>query len=411
MARTLIYITLLGFIPYFVLVWRARELRWNRVRATILTFAILWRLGMLAAPAILSNDTPRYLWDGRVLAHGYNPYRHAPNDPALEHLRDANWERLDHREVPGVYPPLLMVLFATVAAVSPKVWWFKVLFMVFDLLTFLFLVRLLRKRQQNESLALIWALNPLVVLEFAGMGHEMSLAILLYVMGLWLWEWKLTPFGALAFGGAVLAHLLALPVVVVTLIALRVKVLRLWLWFVLPVALGYACFASAGQELWLGLIHFAGRWQFNGSLFEILAPILDSNSWQQVGEVWIAHRQTKFVSVLLVASLLVWVVRRRVPAVRAALLVTGAILLLGSTIHPWYITWLVALAVVEFSLPALLFSACVVVSYVARLTQLETGVWVDAGTTRWLEYGPLYAWLVVDVWRKRLTAPATPASI
>ena len=88
--------------------------------------------------------------------------------------------------------------------------------------------------------------------------------------------------------------------------------------------------------------------------------------------------------------------RFSLPAVLA-----GAVLLLSSTVHPWYVTWMVALTCVEWSLPWLAFSAFVLVSYAARVVELQTGVWVDAGAVRWMEYAPLFGLLLVDSIRRR----------
>jgi hypothetical protein len=272
-------------------------------------------------------------------------------------------------------------------------------------------VHLLRSRKQPATLALIWGLNPLVMLEFAGSGHEMSLAIMFFVAGLWMLQNRLTPLASLAFAVATLSHLIALPLAITVLAAARIRSIRLWLWFAIPLILGYALFMDAGDALWMSLINVAGLWRFNGSAYELLAGILDPDAWQQHAGVWIAHQHTKIFCALLLAALFWWLIRYRVSPVRAALTMAGSILLLSSTVHPWYATWLVALTCVEFSLPWLLFSACVLMSYVARITQLRTGIWVDAAFTRWLEYTPVYIFLVRDLWRTDLTPPPATSSI
>src|SRR5437667_8536805 len=179
-----IYATLLAFVPYFVAVLRAPRLNWRRWRWTIIGVAIVARTAMLTVPVVLSLDVYRYCWEGKVQNAGFNPYRLAPDAPELAGLHDANWEKLDHREVPSVYPPLLLQVFR--AGKTPAA--FKWIFTGFDLATLWLLVKLLRARGQNESLALIWAWNPLVILEFAGNAHAMSMAIFFVVAALWLWE-------------------------------------------------------------------------------------------------------------------------------------------------------------------------------------------------------------------------------
>lgn len=401
MALALVFISLLGFIPYLILVWRADEMRWPRVRSTILTFALLFRIILLCLPAPLTTDTARYLWDGKIQVHGFNPYRHAPDSPALVPLRDANWAQLEHRDIGSVYPPALLLLFRLVAYFAPSQWTFRLLFAIFDLLTFRLIVHLLRSRKQPAAFALIWGLNPLVMLVFAGSGHEMSLAIMFFVTGLWMLQTRLTPLASLAFALATLSHLAALPLTVTILIAARIRALRLWLWYLVPLAAGYVPFIDAGSAIYRNLAQFAGLWRFNGSLYELFAAIFDGDVWHEHAGISIVHLHTKTWCFLVLAGIFIWAIRQRLTPTRAALTMTGCMLLLSSTVHPWYVTWLVALTCLEFSLPWLMFSACVLLSYVARIVQLQTGIWVDAASTRWLEYLPVYLLLAVELWRKR----------
>ncbi len=391
MALTLIYATLLTFIPYFVAVWRAPQLKWKRWRGVIVLVALAARVAMFPVPLVLSLDAYRYCWEGKVQNAGFNPYRLAPDAPELIGLRDANWERLDHREVPSVYPPLLLQVFR--AAGTPVA--FKWIFAGFDLATLWMLVKLLRARGQNESLALIWAWNPLVILEFAGNAHAMSLAMFFVVAAFWLWETNRRVLSAVAWAGAALSHFLALPIALATLLSRRE--LRAWLVFAVVVVVAFLIWPVS----LLGLLHLAGRWRFNGSLFEILTWLFGHEEPHQVNGVWIVYEWPKRIAAGVIMAVMAWTILRRYRPSRVAATVAGAMLLLGSTVHPWYVTWMVAFGCVEFSLPWLALSAFVAVSYVARIVELQTGVWVDAAIVRWMEYAPFFALWLVDSVRRR----------
>jgi hypothetical protein len=391
MALTLIYATLFAFTPYFVAVWRAPRLKWARWRWLIVVVAVLARLAMLQAPVILSADIYRYCWEGKVQNAGFDPYRYAPNADELAGLRDANWQKLDHREVPSVYPPLLLLVFR--AGAQPVS--FKRVFTAFDLAIFWLLVKLLRARGQNESLSLIWAWNPLVILEFAGNAHAMSMAICFLIASLWLWETNRRVLAAMALAAAALSHFLAVPIALATLLCRRD--FRAWLVFAVCVALAFVPFANAG----MGMLHLAGRWRFNGSLFEMLVWLFGHEEPHRVHGVWVVYELPKRIAAGLLVAVMAWTIVRRYRPSRAAATVAGAMLLLGSTVHAWYVTWMVALGCVEFSLPWLALSAFVVVSYVARVVELQTGVWVDAGMARWMEYAPFFALWLVDSLRRR----------
>lgn len=391
MALTLIYATLLAFIPYFIAVWRAPRLKWAQWRWLIIGIALLARWVMLPAPVVLSRDVYRYCWEGKVLNAGFDPYRLAPYEESLSDLRDTNWHRIDHREVPSVYPPLLMQVFRAGKTVRA----FKWIFTGFDLATLWLLVKLLRARGQNESLALIWAWNPLVILEFAGSAHALSMAIFFVVGALWLWETNRRILSAAALAAAALSHFLALPISVVVLLSR--KDVRAWLVFAVMVVAAFVVWPMGSH----GLLHLAGRWQFNGSLFEILVWLIGHEDPHRVHGVWIVYEWPKRIAAGMLLAVMAWTIVRRYRPSRAAATAAGAMLLLGSTVHPWYVTWMVALGCVEFSLPWLALSALVMVSYVARVVELQTGVWVEAGIVRWMEYAPFFALWLVDRLRRR----------
>jgi hypothetical protein len=235
----------------------------------------------------------------------------------------------------------------------------------------------------------------------------MSLAICLFVAGLWALQCRRVALAGVALAAATLTHLLALPVGVIALLAARVKSPRAWLVFAAVLLAGFAVFADAGRDLWLGLFHYAARWRFNGSLFEVLAQVAGDVPRQGFGGVWLTDRRAKLIAAGIVSAVAGWSWWRRYAPPRAALVVGGTLLLLAPAVHPWYVTWLVALVCLEFRLSWLMFSAVVLVSYVAKIVQLETGVWVDAGYVRWLEYTPLFGLLAIEVWRKRFDSVAT----
>ena len=184
----LLGVLLAASLPYLAAVRRAMTMEWRRIRWVVLAVALAARVTLLTSPILLSDDAYRYLWEGQVQEAGFNPYKLAPNAPELTALRDENWTKVAHGEVPSAYPPLLLLVFRAAARVGERPEIFKWIFTAFDLATLWMIVQLLRARGQNESLALIWAWNPLVILEFAGSGHEMSLAIFFCLPALFMLE-------------------------------------------------------------------------------------------------------------------------------------------------------------------------------------------------------------------------------
>ncbi len=116
------------------------------------------------------------------------------------------------------------------------------------------------------------------------------------------------------------------------------------------------------------------------------------------------------VALMLLVVLMVCA-RRRLSAPRAAQWMLGGLLLLSPTVHPWYLTWMVALLAVEFRAGWLLLTATVLISYTAKICETADGGWHDAVLIRWIEYLPVYLVLVWGVARTSLTAAKGTATL
>ena len=78
----------------------------------IFGFAALFRLTLVPHEPVASDDIYRYVWDGRVAAHGINPFAYAPEDPRLAHLGTEDLPaRVSFPEMRTIYPPLAQALF------------------------------------------------------------------------------------------------------------------------------------------------------------------------------------------------------------------------------------------------------------------------------------------------------------
>ena len=87
--------------------------------AVVLVVAVVARSLLFWKTPFLSTDLYRYLWDGRLMVHGIDPYVVTPADPTLHYFR-LGWlyQHLDWRSMPSLYPPLGLALFALAVKVS-----------------------------------------------------------------------------------------------------------------------------------------------------------------------------------------------------------------------------------------------------------------------------------------------------
>jgi hypothetical protein len=391
----------------------------------IVAAAALFRLTLLFAPPVLSDDLYRYLWDGRVQAHGINPYRHAPADPALAHLRDPLHARINHPEVPTLYPPLSQILFAAVSFLSGSETAMKAVMTLAEMAGWLVLGRVWTFRALPGRWLLLYLWNPLPALETSGSGHNDAPGVtLLLLASLFIIQGR-PGVSIAALAGSVASKLfpiLALPA------WLRAAPRR---WWILPLPLWvalWAPYAGAGADLWKGLGAYARHWESNAFLFRYLREGIETfdpkggidEAWEAAcrwlgREAWAASiwpysepRQiAKGVIGLGLLAAVVDALRRRLEPPRAALRLLGLALICAPTVHPWYLQWVLPFAAWYASASWFVLSATVFLAY-------APAGWggIPDELRLWIEYAPFLAvWAgeaaVSGRWRREAPPPRT----
>lgn len=126
----------------------------------------------------LSDDLFRYVWDGWLGVQGTPPYRFVPSDAALSHLHgDLLFREMNSPAYHSIYPPLSQLVFLSGGAVHAAAGWplsgwtVKVAFLVLETSGCLLLLRALRRTAGDPAPLALYALNPLVLVTVAGGGH------------------------------------------------------------------------------------------------------------------------------------------------------------------------------------------------------------------------------------------------
>ena len=82
------------------------------------------------------------------------------------------------------------------------------------------------------------------------------------------------------------------------------------------------------------------------------------------------------------------------------------ILIVSANVHPWYLTWILPLAVFHWPWPVLIWGALAPVHYVVLLRWQSEHVWEGLSHWRWAVYLPVIGALMVQlVRRKRVGNP------
>ena len=360
----------------------------------VLGLGLAMRLILIPTTPTLSEDVYRYLWDGRLVAHGLNPYTHAPDDPSLAPFHDRLFASLNHAHVRTIYPPAAQFLFSAVARVSATPQAFKIALLPIEGALWIALLALLRRRSLSEERMLLLAWSPVVVIESYGSGHLDLAAASLLVIALALLEARRAISAGAAFALSILIKYT--PLLLVPYLARKRQAAVLAVAAAVILLLFFP-FAGAGNSLWTGLRTYLAHWDFNGALYPLLrARIADDREVRLL-----------LAACLGVAGVWISLRARSVPGAAAALWV--AYLLTSPTVFPWYVVPLVALAPLCPDPGTLLFSGLVALSYVLLPIYRMSGAWRLPDWVPWVEYG---GWGVValGIWLARLAGrPANGA--
>ena len=267
------------------------------------------------------DDVNRYIWEGRIQNRGFNPFVISPDSPETMTMRDAVWRGINHKEIPTAYGPFAQILFRGTAAVAPGVTGFKLLVTIFDIAILFLLLFMVRRMKLPSRHALLYAMNPLVIIFISGQGHMDSMVVCLLLCALVLSGTGYRGLAYAAFACAVLAKpyaLLLLPFFI------RANGVRRLAFLFLPLAL-LAFYGKSMGNFFGTSVMFAHRFSYNGPLNAICANVLGFDSVTSLCILSIVLFSGMGCIFFLTPSL-----------IRAAGQALGLLLLCLPTVHPWY---------------------------------------------------------------------------
>ena len=364
----------------------------NPTVLTVLLWAILIRLPFLWTTPSLSDDIYRYVWEGRVVAEGLDPYDLPPDSPKLEHLAVGAPERplVNHPDLPALYPAGAQWVFAVLSSLGFEEQLFRVFFLLCDLALCLVLLAILRARGSPSGWSLLYAWHPLAAVEVASSGHFDPLAMLPLLAGFYLWEtgrlrrafllWGLA--AALKFVGG-FASLFGLAVLWRTR-ELRDVAIGATL-TVLPLLLLSLPFAVDGSAPLGSAKVYGAHWMNFGSVHALLS-------------IPLGVHPARVLCVGLGGLWLGWLLWRTDSPVRGFSLLFLGMLLLSPVVHPWYGLWLLVLLPLWPRLELFALVSLLPLAYVAWVSSAKGGDWLAPSWAAWLSYGVP---MVLFVWTNR----------
>jgi len=366
-----------------------------------LIVALVLRLLLLGAMPALSDDVYRFVWDGRMLVNGLNPFAAVPttlleSGEVIPGLTSELFDQLNSPDYYTIYPPFAQATFGLAAYLSfhslgGSVLVLKLLLLLCEGLGLWAIWRLLRKWNLPEHRLLLYALNPLVIVEVMGNLHyEGAMVAFLLWAVVFLTEKK--------WGGAVLLWALSITAKLLTLLLLpflwsrlrKKTALLFYAGVLLLLVLSFAPLAGAvfwhgfGESLQLyfrkfefnASIYYVIRWlgyQFKGyNVIQSVGPVLGLLAASVIGIGGLLDKKNDWPS-LMERSL--WAIT--------------AYLFLATTVHPWYVILPLALSVFTRYRFPLVWTVLIGLTYINySYPEYRENLWVVG-----MEYVIVLAWM------------------
>ncbi|MFD0863551.1 mannosyltransferase [Sungkyunkwania multivorans] len=404
---------------------------------------ILFRILFLFAIPNLSQDFYRFVWDGRLLLEGYNPYLYVPDNLIAENGEIIAQAEGIHRGMGALsaghftnYPPLNQLCFALAAIFAGKnilgsVIVFRIIIILADIGILFFGKKLLEHLKLPVSNIFWYFLNPFIIVELTGNLHFEGVMLCFMVWSFYLlvkgkWQWSAV---TLACSISVkLMPLLFLPL--------------FYQYFVKKQYLIPACpagkpnpspqgershdglkkligfYVVVGVTTLLLFLPFfdlqfinnysetVGLWftnfEFNGSLYYVAREI--GYGFRGYNEIQTIGQYTPFIVIFFVLAVAFF--RKNKTAIQlitAMLLCLSFYYFVSTTVHPWYLATLLILSIfTKFRFP-LVWSLVIILSYLAYGNEgNKENLWIIAS-----EYSIVYGVFFWELFFKKRTSTSS----
>ena len=394
------YIKLVGlytvlFILFYIII---RVFKHNIKTLTYLAF--IFRAIFIFATPNLSQDFYRFIWDGRIILEGINPYLYTvtsfinhgefPVNQAQELYNGMGLLNASHF---SNYPPVNQLCFVIANLFSSKnilgaAIVMRILIISADFGTLYFGKKLLTQLNLPIYSIFWYILNPFIIIELTGNLHFEGVMIFFLIWSLYLlhlnkWQWA-----AVIFALSVSVKLI--PLIFLPLffnwfliktpihknklkkwIPKRKDTIKLALFYLIIIGITLLLFTpffasgfinnySETVALWFT------NFQFNASLFSIAKAI--GYSFRGRNEIVIIGKITTLIVFLFVLIIAFYKKQKNTTQlITSMLLVLSFYFFTATTVHPWYVATLLMLSVfTKYKFP-LIWSFVIILSYLAYI--------------------------------------------
>lgn len=403
-------------------------LKYSKDNIRFLTIiAFVFRAVFILAIPNLSQDFYRFIWDGRMVLEGFNPYLFTPESfiqvqefpvNQSEELY-AGMGQLNGSHFSN-YPPINQLCFVIAGLFSGQsilgsAVVLRLIIVAADFGTLVFGKRLLKRINMSEKNIFWYILNPFIIIELTGNLHFEGVMVFFLIWSLYLLHSRRWKFAAIVFALSVsvkLIPLLFLPLFfnyfkrnetnksqiprndIYKLICFYGIIgISTVLLFAPFLSIDFINNYSETVALWFN------NFEFNASIYYLV---------REIGYLFRGYNEIAAIGKILPAIVFFFIVvlalfKKQIDTkilIKHMLLAFACYLFLSTTVHPWYLATLLILSIyTNYKFP-LVWSFVIILSYLAYLNidsaDKSENLWIIG-----LEYFIVYAVFIWEVFIKK----------
>lgn len=369
------------FIALFVFLFKLIQFeKWNF--KFLLIIGILFRLVFLMVEPNLSQDFYRFIWDGELIKNGINPYLYTPNEliqnPKFQILNSdvlyKGMGELSARHYSN-YPPINQFIFTIstflgAGSILRSIIWMRLIIILADIGVVYFGRKLLQNLNQSPHLIFWYFLNPLIIIELTGNLHFEGVMLFFFIWAMYLMAKNKYVWAAPIYAASILLKLV--PVLFLPLLLPFLGFKKSTIFYLLT---GTCCLLFLlpfySPEFLNNYAETVGLWfsnfEFNAGIYNLVKTIAvehyDEKPWEVVKDY---GKLVPLFTILLAFLLMVFRNNKTMQSLFTSMLIllTGYYLI-SSTVHPWYLVFLLGLSLFTNYRFVILWTVTVVLSYYA----------------------------------------------
>ena len=388
----------------------------------LVAIAIIFRLIFLTAIPNLSQDFYRFIWDGRMMLKGFNPYLYLPETFINQGYAPINQATELYSGMGALngshytnYPPINQLNFFIAAlfnnsSIIGSIIALRLQIILADIGIIYFGKKILEKLKLPVHNIFLYALNPFIIIELTGNLHFESVMLFFLVWSLYLILQKKWSLAALIFSLSVavkLIPLLFLPLFYqwFTKDEKRKGILNFLSFGAIIIGINMLLFLPfLSSDLLDKYLSSVGLWfqkfEFNASLYYIARAL--GTLFRGYNEIAIIGKTTPVIVVIFLLIITLFRKNKSPQQLITALLIgISFYYFTTTTMHPWYLATLVILSVFTNYRFPIVWSVVIVLSYQAYANiPWKENLWLIA-----LEYLVVYGfllWEIIQIKKKSL---------